>query len=239
MLIAFSLGGIALLTSLVAGVIGFAGGMMLIAIMPIFLSPALIIPIHGITQLASNASRMVFSWQHVQWVLLPKFLVGSLFGLSIFGGLLMNMPTHFIPLFIGLYILLTLWSQSFTTFINRYENFYVIGFLQTGLGLLVGATGPIALSVLTKQLGQHNQIIATSSLFMTVSHLAKVCVFGWMGFALFDHWVVIVCMVCGAILGSWVGTKLRRLTSNQRLILIIKYLLSALAANMIITASLA
>lgn len=238
MLIAFSLGGIALLTSLVAAVIGFAGGMMLIAIMPIFLSPALIIPIHGITQLASNASRMVFSWQHVQWVLLPKFLVGSLFGLSIFGGLLMNMPTHFIPLFIGLYILLTLWSQPFTTFINRYENFYVIGFLQTGLGLLVGATGPIALSVLTKQLGQHNQIIATSSLFMTVSHLAKVCVFGWMGFALFDHWVVIVCMVCGAILGSWVGTKLRRLTSNQRLILIIKYLLSALAANMIITASL-
>lgn len=239
MLIAFSLGGIALLTSLVAGVIGFAGGMMLIAIMPIFLSPALIIPIHGITQLASNASRMVFSWQHVQWVLLPKFLVGSLFGLSVFGGLLMNMPTHFIPLFIGLYILLTLWSQPFTIFINRYENFYVIGFLQTGLGLLVGATGPIALSVLTKQLGQHNQIIATSSLFMTVSHLAKVCVFGWMGFALFDHWVVIVCMVCGAILGSWVGTKLRRLTSNQRLILIIKYLLSALAANMIITASLA
>lgn len=238
MLIEFSLGGIAFLTSLVAAVIGFAGGMMLIAVMPIFLSPALIIPIHGITQLASNASRMMFSWQHVQWALLPKFLVGSLFGLSVFGGLLMNIPTQYIPVFIGVYILLTLWSRRFTAGMNQYENFYVIGFFQTGLGLLVGATGPMAISVLSKQLGHHNQIIATSSLFMSISHFAKVVLFGWIGFALLDNWVVIACMVCGAILGSWVGTKLRRLTSNQRLILMIKYLLSALAANMIITASL-
>lgn len=234
MYIELSLGAIAFITSVVAGVIGFAGGMMLIAIMPAFLHPALIIPIHGITQLASNGSRMVFSWQYVQWRLLPKFLWGSLAGVLLFAGLLLNMPSHYIPFFIGLYILLTLWSKRFSNIINRYENFYVIGFLQTGLGLVVGATGPIAVSVLTKNLGHPNQIIATSSLFMSISHLAKLFVFGWMGFAFFEHFFVILLMVIGAILGSWVGTKLRGFTKNESLVLLIKILLSVLATHMIL-----
>ena len=41
-------------TSMIAGIFGFGGGMLLIAIMPSFMHPSLVIPIHGVTQLASN-----------------------------------------------------------------------------------------------------------------------------------------------------------------------------------------
>jgi uncharacterized membrane protein YfcA len=228
------LGIIALATSAIAGVIGFGGGMLLIAILPAFLTPSLIIPVHGITQIASNASRMVFSLSHVQWSLFPKFLLGSVIGTILFGYVLFNIPTTYVPLAIGMYILLNLWSQHFSKFIRKFESYYVIGLLQTGLGLIVGATGPLALSTLTKELKSKDEIIATSSMFMTISHLAKIPVFAVISTELFESVSLIMFMVIGSVIGSFIGTKLRMAASNERLILVIKGLLSVLALRMIV-----
>jgi len=223
-----------MLTSVIAGVLGFGGGMLLIAILPLYLHPSIIIPIHGITQLASNSSRMLFSIQDVQWTLLPKFLFGSLIGTLLFGLLLSSISSTYIPIAIGIYILLNLWSARFVAFIKAYENYYVIGLFQTGLGLIVGATGPIAISVLTKELKCKNQIIATSSMFMSISHVAKILVFGFIGFSFFEHVSLLMYMVFGSIIGSLVGTKLRSLADNNRLLFTIKLLLSLLAIKMIV-----
>jgi uncharacterized membrane protein YfcA len=219
---------------MVAGVLGFGGGMLLIAILPMFLNPGLIIPIHGITQLASNSSRMIFSLEHVQWQLFPKFLVGSLIGIIVFGLILTNVSTEYVPIAIGVYILLNLWSQAFGNFIKKYESYYLIGLLQTGLGLIVGAPGPLALSVLTKNLRSKDEIIATSAMFMTISHLAKIPVFMALGVAVFGELNLLFFMVLGAILGSFAGTKLRLAAKNDGLIMMVKVLLSALALKMIV-----
>jgi len=230
------LGLISFFTSAIAGIIGFGGGMLLIAILPLFLNPSLIIPIHGITQLASNSSRMIFSLKDVQWGLLPKFLVGSLIGIVLFGFLLSNISTDYVPVGIGLYIILNLWSTRFSRFIKKYENYYLIGLLQTGLGLIVGATGPLSLAVLTKELKSKDEIIATSSMFMTISHLAKVPVFLAIGVSLLGHFNLLMYMVLGSIFGSFIGTRVRLISNNDKLILIIKILLSVMALRMLVTA---
>lgn len=230
------LGLISFFTSAIAGVIGFGGGMLLIAVIPLFLNPSLIIPVHGITQLASNSSRMMFSLKHVKWALLPKFLLGSLIGVVIFGFLLSNISTEYVPIGIGLYIILNLWSMRFSNFIKKYENYYLIGLLQTGLGLIVGATGPLSLTVLTKELRSKDEIIATSSMFMTISHLAKIPVFLAIGVSLMGHLNLLIFMVVGSVLGSFIGTKLRLKSNNDKLILVIKILLSLMALRMLFTA---
>lgn len=230
------LGLISFFTSAIAGVIGFGGGMLLIAVIPLFLNPSLIIPVHGITQLASNSSRMMFSLKHVKWALLPKFLLGSLIGVVIFGFLLSNISTEYVPIGIGLYIILNLWSMRFSNFIKKYENYYLIGLLQTGLGLIVGATGPLSLTVLTKELSSKDEIIATSSLFMTISHLAKIPVFLAIGVSLMGHLNLLIFMVFGSVFGSFIGTKLRLKSNNDKLILVIKILLSLMALRMLFTA---
>jgi uncharacterized membrane protein YfcA len=229
------LGLISFFTSAIAGVIGFGGGMLLIAVIPLFLNPSLIIPIHGITQLASNSSRMLFSLKYVKWALLPKFLFGSLIGVVLFGFLLSNISTEYVPIGIGLYIILNLWSKRFSNFIKKYENYYLIGLLQTGLGLIVGATGPLSLTVLTKELRSKDEIIATSSMFMTISHLAKIPVFLAIGVSLMGHVNLLVFMVVGSVLGSFIGTKLRLKSNNDKLILVIKVLLSLMALRMLFT----
>ena len=232
----YILGLISFITSVIAGVIGFGGGMLLIAVLPLFLNPSLIIPIHGIAQLASNSSRMVFSLKYVQWPLLPKFLVGSLIGVFLFGFLLLNISTEYVPIGIGMYIILSLWSKRLTKLIKKYESYYVIGLLQTGLGLIVGATGPLSLAVLTKELSSKDEIIATSSMFMTISHLAKIPVFMAIGVSLLEHFNLLMYMVLGSIFGSFIGTRIRLLSNNEKLIFVIKVLLSVMALRMLVTA---
>lgn len=232
------LGLVSLCTSAIAGVIGFGGGMLLIAVLPLFLAPSLVIPIHGIAQIASNSSRMFFSLSHVKWGLFPKFFVGSVIGVILFAYILISIPTDYVPLAIGGYLLLNLWSPHFSRFFRKFESYYLIGFLQTGLGLFVGATGPLSLSVLTKQLTSKDEIIATSSMFMTISHLAKIPVFAFVTSELFEKGVLILFMVVGAVMGSFIGTRLRLAVSNEKVILAIKILLTVLAIRMIVMAGL-
>lgn len=221
---------------MVASVIGFGGGMLLIAILPLFLSANIIIPVHGITQIASSSSRMFFSLSHVQWQLFPKFFIGSVAGTLLFGVALFNMPTDYVPVAIGTYIILNLWVPVFSQFISRFESYYLIGLLQTGLGLVVGATGPLCLSVLTKNLSSKDQIIATSSLFMAVSHMAKIPVYLSITSFLSDSLLLIVLMVTGSIMGAYIGTRLRLKVNNEKLVSLMKLLLSALAVHMIVRA---
>ncbi len=228
------LGLISMVTSAIAGVIGFGGGMLLIAILPNFIAPSLIIPIHGVTQLASNSSRMFFSLAHVKWSLLPQFLLGSLVGMLVFGLFLSNISFEYVPAAIGAYILLNLWSQRFAHFIRRYESYYLIGFLQTGLGLIVGAVGPLSLSVLTKQLKSNDAVIATSSMFLTISHLAKIPVYAAVTSDLVSNMNLMVFMVLGSILGSFLGTKARFKAGNNKVIWTIKILLTLLAVRMLV-----
>lgn len=234
MLIEYLLGLITFCTSLVAGIFGFGGGLLLIAVLPAFMPASAVIPAHGVTQLSSNFSRMLFSVKHVQWRFFPKFVVGSILGAWLVVHILSYIPIHYLPLAIGIYMLLNLWSKPFANAITRFESFYIIGFLQTGLGLVVGATGPLVLTVLTKHLKSREQIIATSALCMCVSHLAKIPVYLAVTEDLFQHIWVMIAMIVGAILGSFVSTKVKFSAGNDRSITVIKWLVSLLALRMIV-----
>ncbi len=224
---------ISCLTSLLAALVGFGGGMLLIAILPLFLPAAAIVPIHGLTQLASNSSRALFSPQDVLWPLIPGFLLGSLLGAGLFGWLWTSLPVRYLPVFIGSYILLNLWHSGFKSLMSRYENVIWIGFLQSGLSLFVGATGPLSTSLLLKQSTDQNKVIVTAALMMSISHLLKVLVFGLIGFAYLEYLWPLAALIIGAVAGSYLGAKIRPAKPDPRYILWIKLGLSALALHMI------
>ena len=223
----------ALITSTVAGVIGLGGGMLLIAVLPVYLPPAAVVPVHGITQLASNSSRTLFALRAVEWRFVPQFVFGSLVGIAVVTLLLLNIPTRYIPVFIGSYILLSLWLPTFNQLVKRYETFYLAGAFQSGLGLLVGATGPLTTTLLTKQQLDKDRIVATNALFMSFSHFCKIIVFGIIGFSFGQYGWLMVGMIIGAILGSYIGTQLRRRIDGKRFVWVLKLVLTALAVRML------
>lgn len=71
-----------------------------------------------------NFSRAVFGYKDVQFEVIPKFLLGSLIGICIFAAILNFISLEYVPIFIGIYILLSLWSQKFNDKIKRYETIF-------------------------------------------------------------------------------------------------------------------
>lgn len=226
---------LSLFTSSVAGVFGLGGGMLLIAVMPPFIASNAIIPVHSTTQLASNLSRAWFSKSHIQWQFLNGFLVGSMCGLIVFGLVIVSIDASYIPIAIGIYILLSLWSDLFQRLLGGFENFFTIGFFQTGLGAVVGATGPLTTALLSKKCTDKNQIVATNALFMFLTHTLKISLFIWLGFQFSSYLTTILGMVMAAVLGSWLGTQLRQKVSHANFSQIMKWSLTVLALQMLLT----
>ena len=228
------LGIVTFLTSTIAAIVGLGGGMMLIAILPSFLPINALIPVHGLTQMTSNLSRAVFGYKDVQYEVIPKFLLGSFLGIGIFASILNFISLEYVPLFIGVYILLSLWSEKFNEKIKRYESYFLAGFFQTGLSIVVGATGPLTMTLLLKDYKNKDKVVATSAALMSLSHILKVFVFMYFGFVFFDYIGIIIAMVIGAIAGSWVGTKLRNIIDGKKFTIILKVLLTTLAVKVIV-----
>ena len=228
------LGLITFFTSTIAGIVGVGGGMMLIVILPSFLPLNALIPIHGLTQVSSNLSRAIFGYKDVQYEVIPKFLLGSAIGIGMFAAVLNLISLEYVPLFIGIYILLSLWSEKFNEKIKRYESYFLAGFFQTGLSMVVGATGPLTMTLLFKDYEDKNIVVATGAALMSITHILKVFVFMYFGFVFFDYIRVIIAMIIGAVSGSWVATKLRDKIDGKRFTMILKVLLSALAIQVIV-----
>jgi len=208
---------------------------MLVAILPTFLPINALIPIHGLTQMSSNLSRAVFGYKSIQTEVIPKFLAGSILGIGFFASILYLISLQYVPLFIGIYILLSLWSDKFNKKVKRYESYFVVGFFQTGLSIVVGATGPLTMSLLLKDYQDKDIVVATGAALMSITHTLKVFVFIFFGFVFFEYIWILVAMIIGAIAGSYAGTKLRDKIDGKRFVIILKVLLSALAIKLILS----
>jgi uncharacterized membrane protein YfcA len=227
------------LTSTLAGITAMGGGIILVLTLPYFLPTSAIIPIHGATQFASNFSRLLLSFQDVVWRYAIQFLLGAIFGSVLVSSLLIQVSNEAMPLYIACYLLLSLWFKPFNKLFNKIENFYLLGVLQTGLGLIVGAPGPMTVTFLYKQLNRgvidnKNQVIATASLLMGITNANKVLVFGVIGFQYIEYLSVLIATIMGAILGSFIGTKLRKSIPNQYFLPIMKILITLIAIHTLI-----
>lgn len=225
---------IALGSSTVAGIFGFGGGMLLIAALPNFLPANALIPVHSAVQLLSNTSRAALSWKDIHWGYVSQHFLGSLVGISIAYLALRNLSLTLIPLFIGFYILLNVWSPFFQALVGRIESFYLIGAIQTGISLLVGAPGPLPMPLLLRRLDTHHQMVCTLAMFMTFGHILKIIIFIFMGFAFKDYLLPATIMGIAAIVGSYIGTLLRKKIDLKRFTWIVKILLTMLALLAII-----
>lgn len=222
-----------LITSALTAITGVGGGMILIGLMPLFVPAVAIVPVHGVTQLVSNGTRAWFGRKEINYQFFGQFVAGLLVGLLVFGVLIRFVHLSLIPLFIGVYILLITWSDTFNQAIRRFESFFLVGLLQTGLGVFVGTPGPLNIAVLNKHYDDNHVVVSTGALLMTVVHFAKLLVYISMGFAFSDYWQLLLMMIVMATLGSWLGTKLRHKINVVWLKKSLPWVLTILAVQLI------
>lgn len=213
---------------------GIGGGLVLVAVLSFLLPAKDLIPIHGLVQLASNSSRALFSYKSIKRAMVLPFLLGSALGTAAFGTILPAISLPMLLVVIAIYILLSQWVPWIQrTLLARLPLFWG-GFFCTGLGLLVGANGPLVASVIGKRVDNKNELVATAAVFILIGHVYKVAWFGAKGFDFVHYGWVVVLLVCSVIVGSFVGTRVRHHVSEQAHQAWLKGILTLLAIAMLI-----
>ena len=224
---------ISFVSSMVTGMIGIGGGLLLVAVMPGFLPSEAVIPVHGVVQLASNASRALLAPRHGDLGIILAFLAGAALGALAGVPAIGALPLEAVPILLGSFVLLLVWVPR-RLFPSRIPGgFFAAGLVQTFLSLFVGATGPLNGALLARRQLPRDRTVITHAGMMSFLHLAKVLAFALSGFAFGPYLALLAGLIVATTLGSWAGTRLRPRVSEKAFRPIFKGALTLLALRLL------
>jgi uncharacterized protein len=221
-------------TSAVTASFGLGGGVMMLALMGLFIPVAALIPVQGIVQLGSNTGRAFVQRAHVRTSIMKPFLIGSLFGAIVGGFTVVQLPDQVMKVLLGAFILVITWAK-----IPGLKSLSDLGLAVASgiiacLSMFLGATGPLMVSVLGAMIHDDRKaLIATSAAALIVHHGLKVIVFGLAGFA-FGEWLpLIAAMIATGYLGTLTGSSLLNRIPEEKFRFVFKIILTLLALQML------
>lgn len=227
---------LAFFSSTLTAVIGMGGGTLLISFMPLFLPVGAIVPVHGVVQLASNASRALFGYRQIVWRIFRPFLAGACIGTLLGSQFIVTLPSRYIPIILGGFILLVTWAPRIGVSRHLPGKFLTLGAVQGFLTLFVGATGPLNPPFLLREGLNRDGLVVTQAILMTSIHAIKVLTFGFLGFVFRPYTFLVAGMIISVSLGSMVGTRLRHRLPEKLFKNIFRGVVSILALKMILKA---
>ncbi len=231
--------GASLFTAGVSAVLGMAGGIMLLAVMLLFLEPGFAIPIHAIVQLTSNSSRTVIHAKQVRRDLLWPYVLLLLPAGMLTVPLAQHLPADALRLAIGCFVIVATWRRQWLLLgldperVPMRPRFALLGAGAGALGPLVGATGPfIAPFFLGIGLSRF-ELIGTKAACQASGHAAKLILFGIAGFGFLEFAPLMIAMAVCTVAGTWLGTRLLHRLDDERFTKLYKFALTAIALRLI------
>ncbi|HEB91270.1 MAG TPA: sulfite exporter TauE/SafE family protein [Deltaproteobacteria bacterium] len=228
-----------LLTAGVSAVLGMAGGIMLLAVMLIFLEPAVAIPIHALVQLTSNSSRTLIHARAVRRDLLLPYTLLLLPAGALTVPLVQHAPADALRLAIGVFVLVATWRRRWLLFgfdperIPIGRRFALLGGAAGAIGPIIGATGPLIAPFFLGIGLDRFELIGTKAACQATAHLAKLLLFGLAGFAFYEYGGLMLAMAAGVLLGTWLGTRLLHHIDDARFTWLYRLALTAIALRLV------
>ena len=169
----------ALVTSLVSGVFGMAGGLMLMGALAVVLPVRAALVTHGLIQMVANGWRAVLHRKHVQWRIVGLYALGSAGVATVLAFISYAPSKPLLYLLLGLVPGLT-WLPRRILQLDAAKppQAVLCGVLVTGLNLLAGVAGPLLDIFFIRTDMTRHRIVATKATTQVFSHLAKVLVYG-------------------------------------------------------------
>ena len=219
-----------LVTSFISAAFGIGGGFTLIALLALLLPPAALIPVHGIVQLGSNAGRVGIMLKQVVWRPVLPFVIGTVIGASLGAMVVVQLPPWAVQLALGIFIIWAVFAK-----LPPIQQRYILlgGVVSSFLTMFFGATGNfIAAMVKTMNLDPVPHV-ATHSLMMTFQHLAKVLIFGLIGFQFGPYMILIIGMLISGFIGTIIGSRFLTKAGGRYFKPVLNTILSLAAARLI------
>ena len=199
----------ALVTSFISGILGMAGGLILMGILLALVPVPAAMMLHGITQLASNGWR-AFLWRsHVDWKVFRGYLYASIAVTALFAvfQFVVSKPVALIVMGLTPFLALAL-PERLHLNVERRGHASICGAICSVLNLTAGVSGPILDVFFVRSKMTRHAVVATKAMTQSFSHLLKIGYFGGMvgiDRGLVDPWIVGM-----MVLLAFAGTQLSR-----------------------------
>jgi len=221
---------VSMVTSFITAAFGIGGGAVLIGLLALKLPPFALLPIHGIVQIGSNFGRTVIFIKEIKKDVLIPFTLGTILGSSLGGTFFIQIDPWLLQLIVAMFILWSVFGKipaigaSHITFGGMFSGFFTMFF---------GASGTlVAGMVKTMKLEPVNHL-ATHSALMTIQHLIKVVIFGFVGFAYGEYFFLITGMIISGFIGTLIGKKVLIKFGKKYFQVVLNTILTLIALNLI------
>lgn len=204
-----------LLTSMLSGIFGMAGGLVLLGILLLILPVGTAIAVQGAIQLIANGSRAFLSREFIDWRVLGIMTLGLIAAGIILFILRYTPDLATVCIVIGLFPILLWIPQSWLALdASKPHHALICGLLGGGLNLAVGVAGPTMDMFFIRTAMDRRTIIATKAAAQVINHAGKIAFYWHATFVLTGwEWGAVALAAPFAVLGTSAGHwVLQRLT---------------------------
>jgi len=198
-----------LITAFISGILGMAGGMILMGVLLAFLPLPAAMMLHGISQLASNGGRAFMLRKEVDWRVFRGYVVGAALALGFFAAtsIVVGKAAALIAMGLTPFAALLL-PEKLHLNVERRGHSMLCGFVCLALNLVAGIAGPILDTFFVRSKMSRHAVVATKALTQTLSHLVKIVYFG--GVIALQGGEISPWLIPTMVLLAFLGTSLSR-----------------------------
>lgn len=239
--VAVLVGVAALGTSALTALLGFGGGMVLLAVLLLLVDPIVAIPLHAMVQVVSNGTRTVIRRRDVDWSIVGPFSLLLLPAGALVLPLVTRTPQAILQAAIAVTVLTATWlpeSAGWTLPAPGRKGWIAAGAVTGGLNVAVGATGPLQAPLFRAGTADRMGFVGTFAASQTIGHLVKIVLFGVAGFAPARYLAAIVFGMVGVVAGTHLGSRLLERIPETRFTRLYLITITAVAVYLLVDAAL-
>lgn len=204
-------------TSILSGVFGMAGGLILMGVLASILPVPLAMTAHGFAQLIANGTRFLSLLKHVAWKSSLFYLAGAAVAASLFWFVSFSPSRAVLFLVLGSIPILSLLPLTPKFDFQIRSHAFFCGLINTVAHLTAGVSGPVLDLFFVNSKMNRFEVIGTKAFTQTIGHLLKIGYFASMAGALMELPTWLPFSVAGsAIVGTQIGGWILRRMSDSR-----------------------
>jgi uncharacterized protein len=217
-LLTLAIAAVGFLTAALSGVAGLGGGTILIGVLyALGLTPVVVVPLFAAVQFVSNFSRTIAFLKHVEWRAAGWFALTGVPAAFVVAPFVAGADVSVILLLLaGLILVSLIPRRDGAEPIPSVPAFLLAGFLNSTVGMFVGATGLFVGRLFLRPEWRKETVIGTLALCQSLGHLLKVAGYASAGFLITHHTDLLLPLVLAVIAGTAAGRVLHRHLSEEK-----------------------
>ncbi len=234
---ALGLGALSFCTSALSAAAGIGGGIVMLAVLVSFLPPLVVLPVHALVQIGSNAGRAWLLREFADRRIVAWFSAGTLLGVAAASRVFVALPVATLEMIIAAFVLYAAWAPRLRPSALAVPGYALVG-AGTGFAtVFVGGTGSLVAAFFSPERLGRERLVATHASCMSVQHTLKVVAFGLIGFQ-FAAWLpVIAFMIAAGFAGTLAGRRLLGWLPERHFALLFRAVLTVIALRLLLVAA--